>query len=223
MADVNSPRIWRFLKRVAWFLKSVTVIFVYRKSLNRSPRLVTEAWLLFEARLILVHPHYSRQHVSPDNRVFCSMESTQTFRNQIHQFSQLLKPGLYLTTSCVCWSTTTSHPLVGRRHTLLTCSRLQQTFRHWLQCAPPWMATTLFDAPTVDMATGLFQSLLLELGIGCRLTWRPHRAQPKCSNANWKHFCLTVSTVTDNIIVVPYVRGTLQKLVDIWHLRPGFY
>ena len=131
MADVNSPRIWRFLKRVAWFLKSVTVIFVYRKSLNRSPRLVTEAWLLFEARLILVHPHYSRQHVSPDNRVFCSMESTQTFRNQIHQFSQLLKPGLYLTTSCVCWSTTTSHPLVGRRHTLLTCSRLQQTFRHW--------------------------------------------------------------------------------------------
>ena len=51
----------------------------------------------------------------------------------------------------------------------------------------PRTATTLFHAPTVDLATGLFQSLLLELGICCRLTtWRSHRARPKCSNAAWK-------------------------------------
>ena len=34
-----------------------------------------------------------------------------------------------------------------------------------------------------------FQSLLLELGIGYRLTWRLHRARRKCLNAVWKYFC----------------------------------
>ena len=47
----------------------------------------------------------------------------------------------------------------------------------------------------------------------------------QCSNAAWKHFCLTVSTVTDNILSFCIVMrhqsnwgGALQMLVDIWHL-----
>jgi len=88
-----------------------------------------------------------------------------------------------LTTSCICWST--SRPLVGCQHTLLTCSRLQGTFCHWLHCTPPRTATTLFRVPTVDLATRIFQSLLLEFVIGCRATWGPHRARPKSSN--FKH------------------------------------
>ena len=65
--------------------------------------LVQSSQIVIEARLVLVHPHYSRllqtddrQHISPDNRVFHSIDSTETFRKQIHQLSQLLKPGLYL-------------------------------------------------------------------------------------------------------------------------------
>jgi len=128
-----------------------------------------------------------------------------------------------LITSCVCWST--SRPLVGRQHTLLTCSRLQGTFRHWLHCVPPRMATTLFRTPTVDLVTGLFQSCTssLELAAG-RLTWRLHCARQKCSNTAWKHFYLTVSTATDNILSFRIVmrhrstcRGRITNACWHWH------
>ena len=108
-------------------------------------------------------------------------------------------------------------------HILLTGSRLQEMFCYWLHCVPPRTATTLFRAPTVDLATGRFQSLLLELGSGCRPTSRPHRARPKCSNAAWKHFCLTVSTATNNKLSFRVVmrhrsicRRRITNACDIW-------
>ena len=41
-------------------LLSISIIVSCCKCLNRSPWLVTEARLLFEVRLVLVHPHYSK-------------------------------------------------------------------------------------------------------------------------------------------------------------------
>ena len=124
-----------------------------------------------------------------------------------------------------------SHPLVGGRHILLTCSRLQRTFNHWLHCASPRTATTLFGTPAVDLATALFQSLLLELRIGCWPTWRPYRARPTCSNAVWRHFCLTLSAATDKQHCRPvslcaiglFVIGGALQLVDIWHFASDLF
>jgi len=68
---------------------------------------------------------------------------------------------------------------------------------------------------------GLFQLLLLELRIGCRpTTWRPHHARPKCSNAVWKHFCLTVSAATDNICAIGLFVGCITNAC--WHLGENF-
>jgi len=83
------------------------VFCIYCKSLNRSPRLllvqlsqnprlVIEAQLLFKARLVLVHPRYSKLMAGNMQPLFRSINSTQTFIKSTHKLSQLLKPGLYL-------------------------------------------------------------------------------------------------------------------------------